>query len=284
MQVIDTIAAFRAAHNALPGSLGFVPTMGYLHDGHLELVRQAAHHNDHVAVSIFVNPTQFGPGEDFTSYPRDTEHDLAVLRESDVDLLLMPTVDEMYPNGFQTYVEVTGVSQGLEGERRPNHFRGVATVVTKLFNIVQPTRAYFGQKDAQQVAVIRRMVNDLAMPLEIVIVPTMRAPDGLALSSRNSYLTPEQRLAAPVLYKALKAAQDRYASGERSPQTLLTLMREILAAEPLAQVDYISAVDADTLQELDQPTDRPILLSIAIKIGKPRLIDNIILGTKSLLS
>ncbi|MEP7289857.1 MAG: pantoate--beta-alanine ligase [Chloroflexota bacterium] len=278
MQVIETIADFRAARAALTGSVGLVPTMGYLHDGHLELVRLAAAQNDHVAVSIFVNPTQFGPDEDFTSYPRNPEHDLAILREANVSLVFTPSVAEMYPAGFQTYVEVTGVSQGLEGEHRPGHFRGVATVVTKLFNIVQPDRAYFGQKDVQQAAVIRRMTADLAMPLEIVIGPIVRAPDGLALSSRNSYLNSQQRFAAPVLYRALLAAKTRYEAGERSPDVLRAAMRDVLAAEPLAQVEYVSAADADTLIELDHPTDRPLLLSLAVQIGKPRLIDNLILG------
>ena len=278
MQIIETIAAFRAARAELKGSVGLVPTMGYLHDGHIALVRQARAENDHVVVSIFVNPTQFGPNEDFASYPRDPEHDLAVLREANTALVFTPTVAEMYPPGFQTYVEVTGVSQGLEGERRPGHFRGVATVVAKLFNIVQPDRAYFGQKDAQQAAVIRRMVADLAMPLEIVVAPIVRAPDGLALSSRNSYLTPEQRLVAPVLYRALTAAKARYEAGERSPDVLRTTVQEILAAEPLAQIDYVSAADAETLEELHASTDRPILLSLAVQIGKPRLLDNVILG------
>ena len=278
MQIIETIAAFRAARAELKGSVGLVPTMGYLHDGHIALVRQARAENDHVVVSIFVNPTQFGPNEDFASYPRDPEHDLAVLREANTALVFAPTVAEMYPPGFQTYVEVTGVSQGLEGERRPGHFRGVATVVAKLFNIVQPDRAYFGQKDAQQAVVIRRMVADLAMPLEIVVAPIVRAPDGLALSSRNSYLTPEQRLVAPVLYRALTAAKARYEAGERSPDVLRTTVQEILATEPLAQIDYVSAADAETLEELHASTDRPILLSLAVQIGKPRLLDNVILG------
>ncbi|MCC7448571.1 MAG: pantoate--beta-alanine ligase [Anaerolineae bacterium] len=280
MDVIETIADFRTARRGLSGSLGLVPTMGYLHAGHLALINRAAAENDHVAVSIFVNPTQFGPNEDFTAYPRDPDHDLSVLRDAGVSLVFMPTVAEMYPPSFQTYVEVTDVSQGLEGERRPGHFRGVATVVTKLFNVVQPDRAYFGQKDAQQVAVIRRMVRDLAMPLEIVIVSTVRAPDGLALSSRNAYLTPEQRLAAPVLYRALMAAQQRYVAGERSPDVLRAVMREVLAGEPLATVDYVSAADADTLHELDAPADHPILLSMAVRIGRTRLIDNHILGGK----
>src|SRR5579859_1899937 len=217
MQVFETIASFREARRKLTGSLGLVPTMGYLHDGHIELVRQALAENEAVAVSIFVNPTQFGPNEDFNAYPRDMDHDLSALREAGASLIFAPSVEEMYPPGFQTAVEVSGVSQGLEGARRPGHFRGVATVVTKLFNIVQPDRAYFGQKDAQQVAVIRQMVSDLAMPLEIVVAPIVRAPDGLALSSRNSYLTAQQRLAAPVLSRALLAAKTRYDAGEHSP-------------------------------------------------------------------
>ncbi len=278
MQVITTIDGFREARHALQGTLGLVPTMGYLHDGHLTLVRQAAAQNDHVAVSIFVNPTQFGPNEDFANYPRDMEHDLAILRESGVMLVFSPSVQEIYPEGFQTYVEVTGVSQGLEGERRPGHFRGVATVVAKLFNVIQPDRAYFGQKDAQQAAVIRRMVADLAMPLEVVIVPIVRAPDGLALSSRNSYLTSEQRLAAPVLYRALMAAKARYDAGVRAPDDLRAAVRDTLVVEPLAQIDYVSAADADTLAELQAPTDRPILLSMAVRFGRTRLIDNILLG------
>jgi pantoate--beta-alanine ligase len=276
--VIDTIAEFRRERAALTGSLGFVPTMGYLHEGHLALVERAAAGNDQVAASIFVNPTQFGPNEDFASYPRDPDRDLKLLREAGVSLVLMPSPDEIYPNGFQTYIEVMGVSQGLEGERRPGHFRGVATVVNKLFNIVQPDRAYFGQKDAQQVAVIRRMVADLAMPVQIVVVPTLRAEDGLALSSRNTYLSPEQRTAASVLYRALAAAQTRYAATSRDPNDLRAAMQAVLAAEPLAQVDYVSAADAATLAELESPTEGPILLSMAVKIGRTRLIDNMVLG------
>lgn len=276
--IIGSIPEFRAARGALHGRLGLVPTMGYLHEGHMALVKQAAAENDHVAVSIFINPTQFGPNEDFNSYPRDPERDLNLLREAGVALVFAPSVDEMYPPGFQTYVEVTGVSQGLEGERRPGHFRGVATVVAKLFNVVQPECAYFGQKDAQQVAVIRRMVADLAMPLQIVVVPTVRAADGLALSSRNSYLTPEQRQAASVLYRALVAARAVFDSGNRSPDALRRAMREVLESEPLAQVDYVSAADSLSLTELDSPADQPILLSMAVRIGRTRLIDNVVLS------
>jgi pantoate--beta-alanine ligase len=255
--------------------------MGYLHQGHLALVERAKAENDHVAVSIFVNPTQFGPNEDFMSYPRDPEHDLAILRATGVVLVFAPPVVEMYPEGFQTFVEVTGVSQGLEGERRPGHFRGVATVVAKLFNVIQPDRAYFGQKDAQQVAVIRRMVADLAMPLDVVVVPTERAPDGLALSSRNTYLVPQQRAVAPMLYQALTAAKACYDGGERSPDVLRTVARDVLAADPLLEIDYVSAADAETLAELDSATnaeDRPVLMSIAVRLGRTRLIDNIVLG------
>jgi pantoate--beta-alanine ligase len=278
VQVIETIAAFREFRATVRGTLGVVPTMGYLHEGHIELVRRAAAENDQVAVTIFVNPAQFGPNEDFFSYPRDTEHDLAVLREANVAAVFMPAVKEMYPDDFQSSVDVTGVSQGLEGGHRPGHFVGVATVVTKLFNITQPTRVYFGQKDAQQVAVVRQMVRDLNFPLQIVVVPTVRAPDGLALSSRNTYLTSEQRLVAPVLYRALMAAKSLYEKGERSPDALRGVIRDTLSTEPMTQVDYVSAADAQTLTELNAPSERPILLSMAVRIGKARLIDNAILG------
>lgn len=280
MQIINSIAQFRAARAMQEGggTLGFVPTMGYLHAGHLALIRQAKADNQHVVASIFVNPTQFGPTEDFASYPRDMARDQVLLAEAGVDLLFAPSVEEMYPAGFQTFVEVTGVSQGLEGERRPGHFRGVATVVAKLFNITQPTRAYFGQKDAQQVAVIRRMVRDLAMPLDLVVVPTLREADGLAMSSRNTYLTPEQRAAAPVLYRALSTARQRYEQGERDPAALRQALLAVLQTEPLAQTDYVSVADADTLTELEEPITQPILLSMAVRIGRPRLIDNMVLG------
>ncbi|MBX3085798.1 MAG: pantoate--beta-alanine ligase [Anaerolineae bacterium] len=278
MQIITTIAEFRAVRAAVHGALGLVPTMGFLHEGHLSLVERALSANAQVAVSIFVNPTQFGPNEDFSRYPRDTDRDLALLRKEGVQWVFMPTVEEMYPQGFQTYVEVTGVSQGLEGERRPGHFRGVATVVTKLFNIVQPDRAYFGQKDAQQVAVIRRMVADLAMPLEIVVVPTMRADDGLALSSRNTYLSEEQRSAAPIVYRALMAAHARYTAGDREPEHLRAAMLTTLHTEPLAKVEYVSAADADSLEELTASSVRPILLSLAVRFGRTRLIDNLVLS------
>lgn len=278
MQVYTTIAEVRQVQQAHRGTLGFVPTMGFLHEGHLTLVRAAKSENERVAVSIFVNPTQFGPQEDFARYPRALERDLNLLRESGVDWVFAPSVEHMYPDGFQTYVTVERISEGLEGARRPGHFRGVATVVAKLFNIVQPNRAYFGQKDAQQVAVIRRMVHDLALPLMVIAVPTVREPDGLAMSSRNTYLSPEQRAAAPVLYRALSAARARYEGGERSPEKLREAMRTVLTTEPLAVVDYVSAADNESLVELDAPSTRPILLSMAVFVGKTRLIDNLVLG------
>ena len=276
MQVVRTIAEVRAIRRALPGTWGFVPTMGYLHEGHLSLVRRARAENDHVAVSIFVNPTQFGPHEDYNRYPRDLERDLRLLEPLGVDLVFAPSVEEMYPPGFQTWVIVEGVSRPLEGAARPGHFRGVATVVTKLFNIVQPDRAYFGQKDAQQAVVIRRMVQDLNIPVEIVVCPTVREPDGLAMSSRNTYLNPEERRAATVLFRALQATKARYEQGERDAERLREAMREVIQAEPLARLDYVSVADPETLQELDRVEDRA-LLSLAVYIGKTRLIDNILL-------
>jgi pantoate--beta-alanine ligase len=280
MKVIPTIPELRILHAALAPSdtVGFVPTMGYLHAGHISLVEAARRENSIVAVSIFVNPTQFGPNEDFTRYPRDTERDLALLREAGVDWVFTPNVDEMYPEGFSTYVEVRDVTARLEGEMRPGHFLGVATVVAKLFNIVQPTRAYFGQKDAQQVAVIRKMVADLAFPLQIVVGPTMREPDGLAMSSRNVYLNPDERKAALCLYRALSAAKALWDTGERRGTLLRASMQQILSEEPLARPDYVSVADPLTLQELDDSGKaKEALASLAVRIGKTRLIDNFVL-------
>lgn len=276
MRVVHTIAEARAVRRALPGTWGFVPTMGYLHEGHLSLVRRARAENDRVAVSIFVNPTQFGPHEDYARYPRDLERDLRLLEPLGVDLVFIPSVEEMYPPGFQTWVIVEEVSRPLEGASRPGHFRGVATVVAKLFNILQPDRAYFGQKDAQQTVVIRRMVQDLNIPVEIVICPTVREPDGLAMSSRNSYLNPEERRAATVLFRALQAAKARYEAGERDAERLREAMREVIRAEPLARIDYVSVAHPETLQELER-VEGPALLSLAVYIGTTRLIDNLML-------
>ncbi|SRR5581483_10755535 len=276
MQLQTTVAGLRAALADLPRPLGFVPTMGYLHQGHLSLVRAAAAENASTVVSIFVNPTQFGEAQDFALYPRDPERDCGLLADAGVDVTFAPDEGEMYPSGFDTYVVVGGVSEGLEGAARPGHFRGVATVVAKLLNVVQPDRAYFGQKDAQQLAVIRKLVADLAMPVEIRAVPTQREPDGLAMSSRNVRLSPSERAAATVLSRALRAAEASYRQGERSAERLRQVMRQELAAEPLARPDYVSVADAGSLRELDD-VHGPALLSLAVRIGPVRLIDNIAL-------
>ena len=277
MQVFSTILEFQAARNQLGGSLGLVPTMGYLHGGHMALVRRSRAENDVLAVSIFVNPSQFGRTEDLNAYPRDMELDLALLRAEGADLVFSPSADEMYPTGFDTWVEVGRVAQGLEGEQRPGHFRGVATVVSKLFNVVRPDRAYFGQKDGQQVVVIKRMVADLNMGIDIVVVPTVREPDGLALSSRNTYLTPDQRKAAPVIVRALRQAERLWKEGERSGERLRRHMSRILDQEPLIEmVDYVSVADASTLEELGV-IQQPALVSVAVRIGQARLVDNILL-------
>lgn len=277
MQVIGTIDAFRAARSSYP-RLGLVPTMGFLHEGHLSLVRRAKEECGAVAVSIFVNPTQFGANEDFASYPRNLERDLALLREVQTDLVFTPTPAIVYPPGHDTGVEVGSVTGVLEGAVRPGHFRGVATVVCKLFNIVQPTRAYFGQKDAQQTVVITKMVRDLDMPLEVVVCPTVREADGLAMSSRNAYLAADERRAATVLRRALTAAEARFAAGERSGETLRQTMRETLATEPMGSIDYVSIADRRSLKELERVEADGALASMAVRIGKTRLIDNVILG------
>jgi pantoate--beta-alanine ligase len=275
MQVIKTIAEMRQIGKKLRATLGFVPTMGYLHDGHLSLVSRAKTENKTVAVSIFVNPTQFGPKEDFKSYPRDIERDLNML-EPLTDIVFIPSDDEIYPDGYATWVIVQGLTEVLEGAVRPGHFNGVSTVVNKLFNIVQPTRAYFGQKDAQQVAVIKKMVKDLNMNLEIVACPTIREEDGLAMSSRNTYLTPEHRRASPVLYRALHLAKELADNGEQDAGILRREMEELIKKEPLANIDYVSVADNETLKEIHR-IKLPALVSLAVKFGKTRLIDNIVL-------
>ena len=279
MRVYKTIAAFRAARRKLTGTLGFVPTMGYLHEGHMELVRRAHAENDAVAVSIFVNPTQFGPSEDISRYPRDMERDMAMLRKERVDMLFTTTPEEMYPPGFDTWVEVKDVTDRLEGEVRPGHFRGVATVVCKLFNIVRPARAYFGQKDAQQCVVVRKMARELDMDLDVVVVPTVREPDGLAMSSRNVYLAEvSERQAALCLYNALSLAQSMYAQGERDAASIRRAMTELVQREPLARLDYVSVAHPDTLAELER-VEGAALASLAVRIGdRVRLIDNALLG------
>jgi pantoate--beta-alanine ligase len=277
MIVIETLEDLRRARARLPDPLGLVPTMGFLHGGHLSLVERARRECRSVTVSIFVNPTQFGPAEDLAAYPRDLPRDLAALESAGVDLVWTPSPATMYPPGFQTWVTVDEVSQGLEGERRPGHFRGVATVVTKLFLAFQPQRAYFGQKDAQQAAVIRRLTADLNFPIDIVVCPTVREADGLAMSSRNSYLNPDERRAAAVLHRALQAARQDHVAGRREAESLRQTMLRALAEEPLARVQYVSAADPDTLKELHGPAERA-LLSMAVFIGKTRLIDNLVVG------
>jgi pantoate--beta-alanine ligase len=260
-------------------TLGLVPTMGYLHEGHLALVRQARAENDIVIVSIFVNPLQFNQQEDLARYPRNVERDLAMLEAEYVNLVFNPGVEEIYPAGFNAAVEVIGLTEMLEGAARPGHFRGVTTVVAKLFNIVNPQVAYFGQKDAQQVAVIRKMVRDLNFPLKITVCPTRREPDGLAMSSRNVYLTPEERASATVLYRALSAAKTAWESGEREGARLRNVMEQTLAIEPRAQADYVSAAHPDTLQEYAGTIEagQGVLLSLAVRFGPTRLIDNFLL-------
>ncbi|MBA3945135.1 MAG: pantoate--beta-alanine ligase [Herpetosiphonaceae bacterium] len=274
MKVVATIAAVRAARPEL-GRLGLVPTMGFLHAGHLALAAQARAECEAVAVSIFVNPSQFGPNEDLARYPRDMEHDLALLEAGGVDLVFVPAVNEMYPAGFTTWVDVEQLSAPLEGAHRPGHFRGVATVVCKLLNIMMPERVYFGAKDAQQTVVVRRMVSDLALPSEVVVVPTVRETDGLALSSRNIYLDPAQRQAAGILYRALTAGRQAWLAGECNAQALRQLMVAMITAEPLAQIDYVSLAEPETLVELDAVADRA-LASLAVRFGTTRLIDNLI--------
>lgn len=276
MKVITSLRELWEERKKLAEPVGFVPTMGYLHEGHLSLVRRAREECASVVVSIFVNPTQFGPNEDLARYPRDLERDLRLLAPLQVDVVWTPTVEEMYPSGYQTWVTVEELTKPLEGAMRPGHFRGVTTVVSKLFNAVQPQRAYFGQKDAQQAAVIRQMTRDLSYPIEIVVCPTVREADGLAMSSRNTYLSPTERQAATVLYRALTAAQSAYQAGERNAERLRAIMLEVLESEPLAQVQYVSCADYDTLQELDEVRGKA-LLSMAVFIGKTRLIDNVVL-------
>ena len=267
MKTVETLEELWQARKALPGPVGLVPTMGFLHQGHLSLVTQAQKSCASVVVSIFVNPTQFGPSEDLDAYPRDLQRDLSLLEAQGVDLVWIPSPEVMYPTGYQTWVEVNEVTQPLEGSFRPGHFRGVTTVVSKLFNAVQPDVAVFGQKDAQQAAVIRQMTRDLSYPIRIEIAPIAREDDGLALSSRNTYLNPEQRQAATVLNRALRSAEKAYLSGERNAETLRQVMSETIASEPLANMQYVSCADRVTLGDecarasarIDRDRDRRVV-------------------------
>jgi pantoate--beta-alanine ligase len=277
MHTVNTISDLRREVTDLPLPVGLVPTMGFLHQGHLSLVDKAAEECASVVVSIFVNPTQFGPQEDFSSYPRDIAKDLKHLEQHGVDLVWIPETEEMYPPAFQTWVEVEEISRHLEGDMRPGHFKGVATVVTKLFTAVQPQKAYFGQKDAQQTVVIKRLVLDLNLPVEIIICPIIREDDGLAMSSRNIYLNPEERRAATVLFRALKSAENAYLQGEIEAERLREIMLSSIHNEPLASVQYVSCAHPDTLEEQSGRVQQA-LLSLAVKFGKTRLIDNLMIG------
>ena len=276
MRFVKTLPELRQSLTGLPNPVGLVPTMGFLHAGHLALVRQARETCASVVVSVFVNPTQFGPAEDFNAYPRNLERDLSMLEEAGTDLVWSPGAEDMYPPGYQTWITVDNVTQPLEGKIRPGHFRGVATVVAKLFNAVQPDKAFFGQKDAQQVAVIRQMVCDLNFPVEIVVCPTVREEDGLAMSSRNTYLNPDERQAASVLYHALTAAQAAFHAGERQAERLRQVIADTIDAEPLARRQYVSCADPASLEEI-QGEVGSALLSMAVFVGKTRLIDNLLL-------
>ena len=277
MEICSTIRQCRDRRKNLKGDLGLVPTMGYLHEGHLSLVRRARAENEHVVASVFVNPTQFGPNEDLASYPRDLPRDLELLRHEGVDLVFTPSVDELYPSPYHTFVVAEEITKPLEGSVRPGHFRGVTTVVAKLFNIIDPTRAYFGQKDAQQAVVIKQMACDLNFDTSVVVCPTVREADGLAMSSRNIYLNQDERRAATILYRALQHAGERYDEGERDANILRRAISELIATEPLAQPVYVSIADARSLTELDH-IERQALASLAVRIGPARLIDNMVLG------
>ncbi len=259
-------------------SIGLVPTMGALHEGHLSLVREARRMCDVVVVSVFVNPTQFGPSEDFEHYPRDLTKDTALLTDYNVDYIFAPPLDEIYPKDFSTYVNVGGLSKLLEGETRPGHFRGVATVVSILFNTIRPDFAFFGQKDAQQAVIIKRMVRDLAFDTEIVVLPTVREDSGLAISSRNLYLDAEEQEAASVIHRGLKQAKEAYKKGEHHAGKLADTVRKTIETEPRVRLDYVSLVDAETLEKLDRLDERPILIAVAAYVGKTRLIDNTVLN------
>lgn len=279
MKRIGSLAKMRA-EVAIAGKrgsvVGFVPTMGYLHEGHLSLVRKAREEADLVVVSVFVNPIQFGAGEDFQVYPRDMERDALLAEKEGADILFAPEAGDVYPRGFATFVDVAGLTESLCGASRPGHFRGVTTVVAKLFNIVQPDLAYFGQKDAQQALVIKQMVRDLDFPVKIIVLPTVREEDGLAMSSRNAYLTPRERKAAPLLYKSLLRAKAKIKKGERQKGVIVNAITGLLSTESQIKIDYVEIVGTGDLQPVENLTGE-ILIALAVKLGKTRLIDNIIL-------
>ncbi|MBV9147321.1 MAG: pantoate--beta-alanine ligase [Acidobacteria bacterium] len=274
--ILETRANVRAARQA-GKKIGFVPTMGALHDGHMALVREAKRRCDFVSASIFVNPTQFGPNEDFARYPRTFDADQWKLEAEGVDLLFAPSVEEMYPAGATTFINVDGIGDRLDGRSRPGHFRGVATVVAKLFHIMDPDIAFFGQKDAAQLAVIKRMVRDLMLPVEIAVVPIVREKDGLAMSSRNTYLSPEERRQATVLSRALRKVERSYLNGEKDSAHLILEARKVFSEEPSVKVDYVEVIEADTLEAVPSAKNGT-LVAVAAFIGKTRLIDNLLLN------
>lgn len=277
MKTITTVVDMLAACDEMRGTVGLVPTMGFLHEGHLSLVRRSKRDCEHTIVSIFVNPTQFGPNEDFARYPRDEERDLELLSSAGVDAVFTPSVDEMYPPDFDEFIEVHGpVAERLEGEHRPGHFRGVTTIVARLFRIIRTDRAYFGQKDAQQLRVIRRMTADLELPVDVIGLPTVREPDGLAMSSRNVYLSPEDRRTALVLSRSLRRAEHLVRKGETDAVALKREVESLTRAEPAVALEYVSFSDETTLEEL-AAIDRPVLLLLAARVGATRLIDNTVL-------
>ncbi len=280
MRVVETVSEMQKLADEIRAqgkTIGFVPTMGYLHEGHLSLVRMARRENDIVVVSIFVNPTQFGPGEDYDRYPRDLKRDLALCEKEGVDVVFHPSVEEMYPQPYRTFVIVEEITEPLEGKSRPGFFRGVATVVAKLFNIVKPHRAYFGEKDYQQLLVVRQMVKDLNFPIEIVPAPTVREEDGLAMSSRNTYLNEHERKAATALFRGLMEAKKLYDLGERDAKRLVEACRKVLEMEPLVRIDYVEIRDAEDLRPIER-VERPAFLGVAAFVGPARLIDGIVLG------
>jgi pantoate--beta-alanine ligase len=283
MEIITKAARMRVVSSKLWGdvrSIGFVPTMGALHEGHLSMVREARRMTDAVIVSIFVNPSQFGSEKEFDRYPRDLARDADKLAPMDVEYIFAPSAEEMYPKGFASYIEVMGLSDKLEGISRPGYFRGVATALTILFHIVQPKFVFMGQRDAQQTVIIKRLVRDLHLPVEIVVMPTAREADGLACASRNRDLSPEERLAAPVLYRSLKLAEEMFHNGERDAGRILKAMRKAIEREPLARIDYLAITDTEQLDPLDDLTSRDALVSVAASFGQHRLIDNVILSDR----
>ncbi|MFC1912055.1 pantoate--beta-alanine ligase [Chloroflexota bacterium] len=276
MKIVETVAGMRQVRKQLAGPVGFVPTMGYLHEGHLSLIRLARAESSSLVVSLFVNPAQFGPDEDFKTYPRDIKRDFSLMEKEKTDVVFMPPTEEIYPPDFNSWVNVSRISEKLEGASRPGHFRGVATVCAKLFNIIQPYTVYIGQKDAQQALVLRKMVADLNMNLKLITLPTIREFDGLAVSSRNAYLNPKERQAAVILYRALCLARGLRSQEEKDAKKIRRQMVNLIKQEPLAAIDYVSIADAETLEELDM-VPLGALVSMAVRIGRTRLIDNVVL-------